>query len=315
MSRVFKKKFGPIGAAIAASLGAFSFDVVGIIAKYLMCAIANSKTMPVRLYSIGDAIHEQRKRGECLGVACDPNCKIWCCFDTCVRVFNDNGDFVFETLKSSASYTPGRAITMDHRQREVLITGSENGKCAVFVCALDGVVRRRFSAPDNTAVNSNGIFVGICIDRYSSIRLCERVSGNIWMCRRTGENIQIPPKNYGLKAPHGITVLAEGGFAVSDQSTCRIHVFNSLDQPQSPISNKGFGSGYLLNPMGLTEDASGNIFVCDSGNNRVQVFTIRGLLVAEIYENLSFPQSICIDAYGKIIVGDNKGVHVFAYPL
>src|SRR6202035_143302 len=78
----------------------------------------------------------------------------------------------------------------------------------------------------------------------------------------------------------------------------------------------GSGDGQLLRPAGLACEKNGNVIVVDSGNNRLQVFTPEGKLVATCGKAGSgegeFNQrwGITLDGVGNIYVADWKNHRV-----
>ena len=55
-----------------------------------------------------------------------------------------------------------------------------------------------------------------------------------------------------------------------------------LLSPEYSISGRGTKIGQLLDPLGIAVDPSGNIYVTDTGNNRLQKFSLHGALLAQI---------------------------------
>ncbi|MEP6859873.1 MAG: hypothetical protein ABJE66_04595 [Deltaproteobacteria bacterium] len=89
--------------------------------------------------------------------------------------------------------------------------------------------------------------------------------------------------------------------------------------PLPCIAGKGSKPRQLKDPGGMVA-ACGNLYVCDTGNARVQVFGLRGLPLRAIWQQpVALPQpwlpvAAAADAHGHIYIGDrNNGmVHVFA---
>jgi sugar lactone lactonase YvrE len=75
--------------------------------------------------------------------------------------------------------------------------------------------------------------------------------------------------------------------------------------------NMGSGDGQFLHPAGVAVDASGNVYVSDSDNNRIQKFTSSGSFVkrwggyGQAEGELSTPQGIAVDSSGNIYVADS----------
>jgi DNA-binding beta-propeller fold protein YncE len=72
------------------------------------------------------------------------------------------------------------------------------------------------------------------------------------------------------------------------------------------FGGQGSGPGQFQSPLGVAvQPSSGNLFVADSGNARVEKFTADGIFLAAFGQGrLSFPTSVAIDSLGKVYVGD-----------
>jgi tripartite motif-containing protein 71 len=82
----------------------------------------------------------------------------------------------------------------------------------------------------------------------------------------------------------------------------------------------GSENGQFNSPAGIAIDSSGNVYVADSGNNRIQKFTSDGTFItawgSEGKGNGQFdsPAGIAIDSSNNVYVADffNKRIQVFA---
>jgi tripartite motif-containing protein 71 len=59
---------------------------------------------------------------------------------------------------------------------------------------------------------------------------------------------------------------------VSDYNNHRVQKFDSEGNFITKWGSKGTGDGEFVNPNGIAMDSSGNVYVADAGNNRIQVF-------------------------------------------
>jgi len=87
--------------------------------------------------------------------------------------------------------------------------------------------------------------------------------------------------------------------------------YNEINQPKITFGSQGNGNGQFSYPYGITRDSNGNIYVCDSSNERIQIFDSEGKFISTFgsygSKNGQFnnPYGIAINSKGNIIVSDN----------
>jgi sugar lactone lactonase YvrE len=138
-----------------------------------------------------------------------------------------------------------------------------------------------------------------------------------------------------LVGPDGIFVDANGNLYIADKGNSRIQKFPSgSDSATNGITvagsnTLGAAANQLNLPTGVVVDGSGNIYVTDQQNNRVQKFVSvggvidsNGLTVAGVngvngsgQQDLNGPISARIDAHGNIYVADegNDRIQKYSY--
>ena len=88
-----------------------------------------------------------------------------------------------------------------------------------------------------------------------------------------GANKQITP------CPFGVTLANDNNaFLVADSVNHTISILTTSGKFLDRISSEGKGDGQLLEPTAVTTDPSGNIFVVEKGNLRIQKFSSAGKL-------------------------------------
>jgi len=65
----------------------------------------------------------------------------------------------------------------------------------------------------------------------------------------------------------------------------------------------GFGNGQFNSPSSVAVDATGRVYVADTNNHRIQVFTSSGTYLAQ-WADLFFPEGVAVDASGDVYVAD-----------
>ena len=129
----------------------------------------------------------------------------------------------------------------------------------------------------------------------------------------TGGNYSSPQCNFTVnRAVQGVAIHTNGDVYVSDTGGY-ISLFNANGTLQKNIGSPGAGNGQLQSPFGLT--ITGDIlYVVDSGNNRVQKFTIAGEYIGQFGQGqLSGPWGITHNGKGQLLVADynNQRVQIF----
>jgi secreted PhoX family phosphatase len=124
----------------------------------------------------------------------------------------------------------------------------------------------------------------------------------------------------------GIAIDASGNIWVTDYNNNRVEEFSSTGIYESQLGctsgacSAGSSNGQFNSPWGITIDASGNIWVADQINNRVQEFSATGTYESQFGSygsstgQFSYPANIAIDASGNIWVVDegNNRVEEFS---
>jgi DNA-binding beta-propeller fold protein YncE len=82
----------------------------------------------------------------------------------------------------------------------------------------------------------------------------------------------------------------------------------------------GSGNGQLNQPHGIAMDGSGRIYVADTGNNRIEIFSPASGQTAPayldqipLYQNTSSPYDVTLDASGNIYVADTRNYRVLKF--
>ena len=78
--------------------------------------------------------------------------------------------------------------------------------------------------------------------------------------------------NRKLGAPFGIAIDFHGRVYVSEFANHCISVFSPEGDFVTSFGAQGNGPGELQKPAGLSFDSDGVLYVCDRGNNRIQLF-------------------------------------------
>ena len=105
--------------------------------------------------------------------------------------------------------------------------------------------------------------------------------------RKWGTHDGLPGSEPGyLWNAGGLAANASNQVFVADNQNQRIQRFSALGTPLGswPAGSpppSGSGDGQLAQPAGVDLDANGNVYVADSGNNRIQKFSAGGIFIAK----------------------------------
>jgi sugar lactone lactonase YvrE len=125
--------------------------------------------------------------------------------------------------------------------------------------------------------------------------------------------------------PSGVAVDPSGNIGIVEDGG-RGHRFIQLNpsgEQQFTIGITGIKSGGeygLANPIDVAYDASGNIFIVDQWNHRIQIYdnagnyeNTLGIGFGTGMTNFNFPQGVAVDANGRIYVADSGNHRIQIY--
>jgi sugar lactone lactonase YvrE len=116
----------------------------------------------------------------------------------------------------------------------------------------------------------------------------------------------------GVIGPVGITANQAGNIIVSEVDRGCISVLSLSGERFQLFSSRGSGPGQCQNPHGVVMDGEGNILVADSGNRRIQKFTVEGHFVREVGNDLlqlAYPSDIAFNASSRKVYVVDSGNH------
>jgi DNA-binding beta-propeller fold protein YncE len=184
-----------------------------------------------------------------------------------------------------------------------------------------GTGPNQFSSPYGVDIGSNGITY-----------VADTANKRIQRLAADGSFLSIAwPQSYGLSSAdyfaNRIEIDSAGNrYYLLDSEILKC---DSTGVALATIGYSGSGDGQLANPMGIALDKSGNIYVADTGNNRIEIFSSNGAYLRQFGTlgsdngNLKSPWGVAVDALGNIYVADkgnsriqkftNSGTYVTAW--
>ena len=231
----------------------------------------------------------------------------------CVYVFDKNGNCL-RKIKSVGSNTgqfkyPDRISFLN--DNEVLI--ADFGNCRI----------QRLNIQTGTVVKSFGKFgkgkgelsnpIDVTVNDEGSLVVTERDNNRIQVMSKEGESIF----TFGDKGPEKLCkptccIPYKNMFLVSDRDNHCIKAFDQSGTFLYKFGKKGNQDGQFNWPYGLLVDSSANLLVCDSGNNRVQQFSLDGRFTGKSIIRLSNVTAMLTAPDRRILVTshDEKKVYI-----
>jgi sugar lactone lactonase YvrE len=172
---------------------------------------------------------------------------------------------------------------------------------------------------------------GITFDSFGNLYIADSGSNRIRMVNTNGIISTVAGNgstnyngdvatNAGLSFPTGITCDGAGNVYIADTGNNRIRMVSTNgiittvagNGGKNYTADGGAATNVSLNaPMGVAFDAFGNLYIADTGNNRICMVNTSGTITTtptdgnEIYDsNLSGPVGIALDKAGNLYVTD-----------
>jgi trimeric autotransporter adhesin len=134
----------------------------------------------------------------------------------------------------------------------------------------------------------------------------------------------LPATSSELNAPNGVATGSGGVLYLADTGNNRVRrmygsgvLVTVAGNGQAGFNGDGAGQGVALNaPSGVCLDAAGNLYIADTGNNRIRRQTPDGLVTTIAGpDQLNSPRGVAVDAAGTVWIADTGNHRVVALPL
>ena len=237
--------------------------------------------------------------------------------DHCIVIFDKTGKFLRKLLQSGSNKEeltlPGgvafnsrdELVVADLWNHRIQILDKRSGrKIRTFGCF--GSLTGQFNDPR-----------GVYVDERDRVIVADRNNNRIQVFDEDGNFLfQFGNKTENLKEPFHCVSLYQDSFFVSDRGNDVIKVYDSDGQfLYLFIGESGEEIGQFQYPRGLVVDGRGNLFVCDSDNHRVQMFTVDGRFIGKTTCELKVPAFAALLDDDKLVVSELWGNRLSVFKL
>ena len=202
----------------------------------------------------------------------------------------------------------GEVVVTERDRRCVSVFSPSGGKLQSF--GTQGSGQGQFNEP-----------CGIAVDGEGNILVADKNNQRIQMLTAEGKFLAaVGTKGNGplqFNKPIGIAFNAVNSKVyVTEWENCRCHILNSDLTFSSTFGKQGSDEGQFHHPVGIACDSTGKVYVADSWNDRIQVFTSEGKFLKSFWGRggLHEPRCIAVDASDMVYVSElgNHCISVFS---
>ena len=222
-----------------------------------------------------------------------------------VQMFGFDGNFLREIALEAK--TPSVAFT-ESGDLLSFVTRSDNKLCLY----TEGGQFIRYISDEHVKIPWY-----ISVESDGRIITCDLADETIKVLSPDGKNLLQSFSVPGCDALPWCAVYEQDKFFASYPHAHRVMVFNNAREYLYDIGSEGTGDGQFSGPTGLAIDKFNRLIVCDTGNKRLQLFTLDGKYVAKVagsfFDHDSHLVGCAVSNTGHLFVPDyNKHcIHVF----
>jgi tripartite motif-containing protein 71 len=245
-----------------------------------------------------------------------------------VHVYDAKGKAV-GTLNPPKSTGPSHIpiyVAINPTTQDVYV--SDRVTSSIYVYDATGTYLRTFAPKGNLGGKWNPLGLAFAPDGsfyVTDVRGPGSKTHRVWSFAPDGRLVRSIGAPGLLNFPNGIVVDARGNIEVSDSNNGRLVIFNAAGKTLAMIS-QGLGEGDLGLPRGAAIDDAGRLFVADTADHMVRVYTIDESKATPTYigsfggEGLldgtfEYPNGVATDKRAHIYITDreNDRVQVWGY--
>ena len=233
----------------------------------------------------------------------------------CILVFDDTGKFVRKIGsygdKDGQLNKPDDVTFLNNDEILVADKGNHriqqlNVQTGNFVKSFgkEGSGDGEFKNPASVCITSDGRFIVVVELNNSRIQVFTMDGEPVFKFGNSGPERLDHPLSF---------VCYEEKFIVADKNNNCVKVFDEKGQFLYKFGEKGNGDGQMNRPFGLCVDKNNNVFLCNTGNSRIQRFTLEGTLTGKTNTNIQYEglSRVATMPDGRILVTDFNGKEVY----
>lgn len=205
----------------------------------------------------------------------------------------------------------------------ITLSGTGSGAALSLDPGAATLVGSGFKSASGIAMDSLGdIFVADTgnnvVIEYPATGSPITIAGTSGTAGSSGDNG--PAASALLSAPTAVAIAPDGTIYIADSGNNKVRAIAPTTGTITTVAGNGtactiatdtFGDGCpgtqatLSKPSGLTVDASGNLFISDTGNNLIRELTTQGYIYALSGKNFNAPAGLQMDLFNNLFVADS----------
>jgi len=198
---------------------------------------------------------------------------------------------------------------------DIIIADTENHRIQIF--NIEGNFKSKFGCkgckPDQIHYP-----VSVVLTKNDHVAITDSVNACVKIFSLEGQLIQLLGSSDVLEIPYGLCLTSDEHFIVTDICKHSVVVFDKEGNMCHTFGQYGSEPRDFDHPYFVTVDKDKQIYVSDSGNSSIKLFTFEGKLL-RFYAQSDFKLSnevfvtlngICVDSEGNILVTCNTGIYI-----
>jgi sugar lactone lactonase YvrE len=167
-------------------------------------------------------------------------------------------------------------------------------------------------------ISNKADFRGVCVDAYGNVYVADGINHRVQIWAPGATTGQSVADNLSLNEPSDVHLDANGNLYICDFANSCFYKYNLQSGTIGRYGSLGTGNTMFRYPKGIFVDKTGNVYVADGPNYRVQMWKAdekQGIMVAGgngfgSGANQISPEDVCVDQMGNIYVSEHYNTRV-----